>query len=111
MFVPLPKIVSLKRIKHMSNLENKTDRCMYRQWDYDYKAFGEALRVARIIKRMRQDDVADAIGVARSTVWKMEHGGYCSPLTMFKASDLLGVDYMKYNIRPAAEEQRTREEM
>lgn len=95
----------------MSTLQNKTDRCMYRQWDYDYKSFGEDLRMARLGRHLRQDDVADAIGVSRSTIWKMEHGGYCSPLTMFKASDFLDVDYMKYNIRPASEEQRTREEM
>lgn len=95
----------------MSKLENKTARCMYRQWDYDYKGFGEALRMARLSRHLIQDEVADEIGVSRSTIWKMEHGGYCSPLTMFKASDFLGVDYMKYNIRPSAEEQRTREEM
>lgn len=95
----------------MSSLTNKTDRCMYRQWDYDYKGFGEALRLARLTRHLIQDEVADAIGVSRSTIWKMEHGGYCSPLTMFKASDYLGVDYMKYNIRPTADEQMTREEI
>lgn len=95
----------------MSELENKTARCMYRQWDYDYKSFGKAIRTARRAKDLTQDDVADAIGVARATVWKMEHGGYCNPLSMFKISNLLEVDFMKFNIIPSTEEQMTRPEM
>lgn len=82
----------------MSSLENKTDRCMYRQWDYDYKAFGKAIRLARRTRELTQDDIASSIGVSRSTIWKMENGGYCSPLAMFKISKLLDVDFMAYNI-------------
>lgn len=95
----------------MSSLTNKTDRCMYRQWDYDYASFGEALRKARRSRDLTQDQVAEKIGVARSTVWKMEKGGYCSPLTMFKISKLLEVDFMAYNIVVADEDQRTRSEL
>lgn len=95
----------------MSSLENKTARCMYRQWDYDYKAFGQAIRKARRIADMTQDDVAHKIGIARSTVWKMEQGGYCSPLSMFKISALLGVDFMSFNIIPTSEVDMTRPEM
>lgn len=84
----------------MSSLENKTDRCMYRQWDYDYKAFGKAIRLARRTRELTQDDIASSIGVSRSTVWKMENGGYCSPLSMFKISKLLDVDFMAFNIIP-----------
>lgn len=84
----------------MSSLENKTDRCMYRQWDYDYKAFGKAIRLARRTRELTQDDIANSIGVSRSTVWKMENGGYCSPLSMFKISKLLDVDFMAFNIIP-----------
>lgn len=28
-------------------LKNKTERCMYKQWDYDYDAYGAAIRAAR----------------------------------------------------------------
>lgn len=95
----------------MSSLINKTDRCMYRQWDYDYQAFGKAIRTARRAVEMTQDDVAHTIGCARATIWKMEHGGFCNPLTMFKVSSLLNVDFMAYNIIPHTEEQMTRREM
>ena len=95
----------------MSSLTNKTDRCMYRQWDYDYDAFGKAIRTARRAKDMIQDEVADLVGCSRATIWKMEHGGYCNPLTMFKVSSLLEVDFMQFNIIPQSEEQRTREDM
>lgn len=95
----------------MSSLENKTARCMYRQWDYDYQAFGKAIRVARKVRDLTQDQVADTIGVARATIWKMEHGGYCNPLFMFKVSRLLDVDFMQFNIIPESEEQMTRQQM
>lgn len=95
----------------MSSLENKTDRCMYRQWDYDYQAFGKAIRIARKVRELTQDQVADEIAVARSTIWKMEHGGFCNPLTMFKVSKFLDVDFMEFNIIRDSEEDRTREQM
>ena len=84
---------------------------MYRQWDYDYSAFGKAIRLARRTRELTQGQVAEEIGVARSTIWKMEQGGFCSPLTMFKVSQLLGVDFMQFNVIVDTEEQRIREEM
>lgn len=95
----------------MSKLVNKTDRCMYRQWDYDYNAFGAAIRLARRSRDLTQDEVAQTIGCARSTIWKMENGGYCSPLIMFKISEYLDVDFMQFNVRPESEEQMIRGEM
>ena len=95
----------------MSKLINKTDRCMYRQWDYDYNAFGAAIRLSRRSRDLTQDEVAQTIGCARSTIWKMENGGYCSPLIMFKISEFLGVDFMQFNVRPESEEQMIRGEM
>lgn len=95
----------------MSALQNKTDRCMFRQWDYDYQAFGKAIRQARRVQDLTQAQVAAVCGFSKATVWKMEHGGYCSPLFMFKISKLLDVDFMQFNIIPETEEQMTRQEM
>lgn len=84
----------------MSALVNKTDRCMYRQWYYDYNAFGKALKLARVAKDLRQDDVAKQCGCSRSTYWKMEHGGYCDIQIMARVSALLDVDMLSFNRPP-----------
>lgn len=84
----------------MSALVNKTDRCMYRQWHYDYDAFGKALKLARVAKDLRQEDIALQCKCSRSTYWKMEHGGYCNIHIMARVSDLLGVDMMSFNRPP-----------
>lgn len=81
----------------MSALVNKTDRCMYRQQWYDYKAFGKALKLARISKDLTQEDIALQCMCSRSTYWKMEHGGYCNIHIMSRVSELLGVDMMSFN--------------
>lgn len=95
----------------MASLENKTDRCMYRQWDYDYKLYGEAIRKSRRLRDLTQEQVASKVGVARSTIWKMEHGGYVNPLTIFKVSALLDVDFMAFNKEVISEAERTRKEI
>lgn len=84
----------------MSHIDNKTERCMYRQWFYDYKAFGKALKLARVEKDLTQEAVALAVGCSRSTYWKMERGGYCNPQTMANVCQYLGVDLMRFNVPP-----------
>lgn len=95
----------------MSKIENKTDRCMFRQWDYNYKDFGAACRAARRSKDLTQQQLADAVGVVRSTIYKLEHGGYTNPMTMWRVCQIVGVDLMAYNIEPSTEQQCTREVM
>lgn len=87
----------------MTNIENKTDRCMYRQWFYDYESFGKALKIARVTKDLTQDDIANECRIARSTYWKMEKGGYCNPELMARVSEFLGVNFMAYNIPPSCD--------
>lgn len=84
----------------MSALVNKTDRCMYRQQWYDYKAFGKALKLARVSKDLTQEDISLQCSCSRSTYWKMEHGGYCNLQTMFRVGEFLGVNVMDYNMIP-----------
>ena len=92
-------------------LQNKTARCMYRQWDYNYSAFGTALKLARHLKHLTQREVSQYCRCARSTVWRMENGASCNPQTMVKACELLDVDLMLYNEEPGTEEQRKRQEL
>lgn len=92
----------------MGKFTNKTDRCMYRQWDFDYNSYGEAVRVARVSIRMTQKDVAKQVGCGRTTIYKMEHGGYCDPRIMYRVCELLGVDLMTYNIVRTSEDDKKR---
>lgn len=82
-------------------LKNKTDRCMFKQWDYDYNAFGAAIRAARKKKNLTQRTVSRICACARSTVWRMEMGAAVNPATMVRACELLDVDLMKYNTKPS----------
>lgn len=84
---------------------------MYRQWDYDYAAFGSECKRMRKYHNLTQDALAERARCSRATVWKLENGGYCNPRTMVAVSAILGVDMMKYNIIRESEEERTRSKM
>lgn len=83
-------------------LKNKTERCMFRQWDYDYDAFGAAVKEARKKKNLTQRAVARTCACARSTIWRMENGAAVNPVTMVRACEQLEVDLMLYNTKPTS---------
>lgn len=92
-------------------LKNKTARCMYKQWDYDYDSFGAVLKKARKDQKLTQRAVARHCHCARSTIWRAENGAAVNPQTMAAACDLLGVDLMQFNVEPGSEDLRTRPEL
>lgn len=83
-------------------IKNKTERCMFKQWDYDYDAYGAAIRAARKNKNLTQRAVARTCACARSTIWRMEMGAAVNPLTMVRACKLLDVDLMQFNTKPTS---------
>jgi DNA-binding XRE family transcriptional regulator len=75
----------------------KTDRCMYKQADFDYVGFGSECRKQRKYNEYTQDYIAQQVGVVRSTIYMLEHGRATNIRTMMAVAKILNVDLMKYN--------------
>lgn len=60
----------------------KTERHLYKQSDFDYDAFGLAVKAERVKNRMNQDELAKLSGCVRSTISKCERGMAVNPATM-----------------------------
>lgn len=71
-------------------------RNMYRQDQFDYPRCGLALKVARVSKQLRQEDVAKELHVVRSTISRCERGEVVSPFTLFKYGTLVDVDILQF---------------
>lgn len=76
----------------------KTDRCMYKQADFDYVGFGADCRRKRKYNEYTQDYVAQQVGCVRSTIYMLEHGRATNIKTMMSVASLLDIDIMRYNI-------------
>jgi transcriptional regulator with XRE-family HTH domain len=51
----------------------------------------EKLQELRIDKGWSLRQLAEAAGIHRNTLWKIEHGGNATPATLKKLGDVLGV--------------------
>lgn len=77
-------------------MKTKTTRQLYRQQWFDYVGFGLRVKVERIAKRMRQEDLASEVGCVRSTISRCERGGAINPLFVGAICGLLSIDIVAY---------------
>lgn len=77
-------------------MKTKTTRQLYRQQWFDYADFGLRVKVERIAKRLRQEDLAAEVGCVRSTISRCERGGAINPLIIGAICGRLGIDIVAY---------------
>ncbi len=77
-------------------LNPKTDRHMYKQSDFDYIAFGLRVKSERVLKGLRQEDLAKEIGCVRSTISAMERGIAVRLDFMLKVTAYFSINVLDY---------------
>lgn len=74
----------------------KTDRHLVKQSDFDYASFGMAVKLARVQRGARQEDVAVSVGCVRSTISKVERGMPIAPKYMMSLCMLFKLNILDY---------------